>query len=107
MFNIRTVKVLRALLNKHSLHLFKAYMDGYTGYPECVVFALAACACQKISEPLRTQAYNALKTVCKTSKDLFLFVSFTKKLSTPHKGIWPNYYSISFKRKLPTAIKNK
>lgn len=65
-------------------------MDGYSAYPECLVFALAACASQKTSEPLRTQAYIALKTVCKTPKDLFLFVSFTKKLSAPHKGTWLN-----------------
>ncbi|XP_034233929.1 60 kDa SS-A/Ro ribonucleoprotein-like isoform X2 [Thrips palmi] len=67
-------------------HIMKAFMDGYSGYPECLIFALAVCACQKTSERLRSQAYNALKTVCKTPKDIFLFVSFTKKLSAPHKG---------------------
>lgn len=67
-------------------HIMKAFMDGYSGYPECLVFALAACACQKTSERLRIQAYNAVKTICKSPKDLFLFVSFTRKLSAPHKG---------------------
>ncbi|KAJ1520768.1 hypothetical protein ONE63_003863 [Megalurothrips usitatus] len=67
-------------------HIMKAYMDGYSGYPECLIFALAACACQKTSQTLRTHAYNAVKTVCKTPKDIFLFATFTKKLSAPTSG---------------------
>lgn len=62
-------------------------MDGYSAYPECLVFALAVCANQKSSEALRNQAYNAVKIVCKTPKDLFLFATFMKKLSAPTKGM--------------------
>lgn len=63
-------------------------MDGYAAYPECLIFALAVCACQKSSLLLRTQAYKAVPKVCKHSRDLFLFASFMKKLSAPTSGIY-------------------
>ncbi|KAK3926459.1 60 kDa SS-A/Ro ribonucleoprotein [Frankliniella fusca] len=63
-------------------HILKAFMDGYSGYPDCLIFALAVCATNKGSVQLCTQAYSAVKKICKTPKDLFLFCTFTKKLST-------------------------
>ncbi|KAE8749429.1 hypothetical protein FOCC_FOCC003942 [Frankliniella occidentalis] len=63
-------------------HILKAFMDGYSGYPDCLIFALAVCATQRSSQQLCHQAYIAVKKICKTPKDLFLFCTFSKKLCT-------------------------
>ncbi|XP_069697982.1 RNA-binding protein RO60 [Periplaneta americana] len=68
------------------VHIVKAFSDGYSAHPQSLVFTLALCARQNDSERLREAAYNAIKTVCKAPKDLFLFVKFAHDLSQPNSG---------------------
>ncbi|XP_063234744.1 RNA-binding protein Ro60-like [Bacillus rossius redtenbacheri] len=67
-------------------HIVKAYSDGYSAHPAGLVFALAVCARQKESTPLRVAAYNAVRTVCKSLDSLFLFVKFMSELAAPNSG---------------------
>mgnify|MGYP002716608397 FL=1 len=61
--------------------IVKAYSDGYSAHPSMLVYALAVCAKQNTNPQLREAAYKALKTVCSSSENLFLFIKFAKKLS--------------------------
>lgn len=67
-------------------HIVKAFHDGYSAHPEALVFALTACIRQKLNEPLKENAYNAFKTVCKSPKHFFLFVKFSNELCAPNSG---------------------
>ncbi|KAJ9576484.1 hypothetical protein L9F63_006697, partial [Diploptera punctata] len=67
-------------------HIVKAYSDGYSAHPQSLVFALALCIRQPTSERLREAAYNAIKTVCKSPKDFFLFIKFAYDLARPQTG---------------------
>lgn len=59
----------------------KAFSDGYSAHPSMLIYALAVCAKQDISERLREDAYKAMKTVCSSSENLFLFIKYAKSLS--------------------------
>lgn len=62
--------------------IVKAFSDGYSAHPDMLVYALAVCARQKSSEQLREAAYKAVKTVCASPENLFLFIDFATKLSS-------------------------
>lgn len=66
--------------------IVKAFSDGYSAHPDMLVYALAVCAKQKTSEHLRESAYKAVKTVCATPENLFLFIKFATKLSPTHSS---------------------
>nr|CAD7413306.1 unnamed protein product [Timema cristinae] len=66
-------------------HIVKAFSDGYSAHPESLVFALAMCA-RTDNQALQQAAYNAVKTVCKAPRFLFLFVMFNDKLADPVSG---------------------
>ncbi|CAG2054899.1 unnamed protein product [Timema podura] len=66
-------------------HIVKAFSDGYSAHPESLVFALAMCA-RTDNRVLQQAAYNAVKTVCKSPRFLFLFVMFNDKLADPVSG---------------------
>ncbi|XP_067009407.2 RNA-binding protein Ro60 [Anabrus simplex] len=68
------------------IHIVKAFSDGYSAHPQYLVYALAWCARQKTSLPLREAAYNAFKTICKSPQNMFLFIKFAKELSAPNSG---------------------
>nr|CAD7421487.1 unnamed protein product [Timema poppensis] len=69
-------------------HIVKAFSDGYSAHPESLVFALAMCA-RTDNQALQQAAYNAVKTVCKAPRFLFLFVMFNDKLADPVSGQSP------------------
>lgn len=55
-------------------------MDGYVAQKDSLIFALAYCAKQNMSVPLREAAYSAVKKICITSEDLFSFVNYCSKM---------------------------
>lgn len=49
-------------------------------WPDAITYALAVCAQQDRSRTLQEAAYQALRTVCKSSRDILLFVKFFSEL---------------------------
>lgn len=58
-------------------HIVKAHMDGYVVHRQALIFALAYCAKQKMSLPLREAAYSAVKKICVSAEDLICFIKFS------------------------------
>ncbi|XP_046670877.1 60 kDa SS-A/Ro ribonucleoprotein-like [Homalodisca vitripennis] len=49
-------------------------------WPDSVTYALAYCSHQDFSPELKNEAYKILRTVCKTARDIILFVKFHREL---------------------------
>lgn len=77
--------------------IVKAFSDGYSAHPDMLVYALAICAKQKASEQLREAAYKAVKTVCASPENLFLFIKFNKQLSPSNSS---KYFQIDWEKNI-------
>lgn len=58
----------------------QAVADGYIVQRDALIFALAVCAKQKTSVQLKESAYSAVKKICLTSQELFLFIKYLHDL---------------------------
>ncbi|XP_075226845.1 RNA-binding protein RO60-like isoform X2 [Lycorma delicatula] len=82
---VEKLKSIEALVHKGKAAdavniILKAHAGGYFAQREAVIFALAVCAKQKLSVPLKEAAYSAVKKICITSQDLFLFIKYLHDL---------------------------
>lgn len=83
---LTSIEALIAADKTHDIlpSILKAAKDPTCPRKDGAIFALAACT-RSSKKTLQTQAYSALKEICLTPDELFLFIKFFLKLAD-HKG---------------------
>ncbi|RLU22374.1 hypothetical protein DMN91_004652 [Ooceraea biroi] len=81
--NVPSIEELAATPGKELVPILlitKAFESNLVPHPETLVFALAVCGRQTISEKLRHEAFASVQKICTTTEQFILFVRFTSKL---------------------------